>query len=113
MWRRSRRKRCGPPAGTAAVTNDCRERKKWTMRLTPKQFLTSPTARRAQGRRAEDRYPNIMLSYAPTPMKDVTRILTAVERGEPAAAERLLPLVYEELRRLAAQRLSKESAGQT
>jgi RNA polymerase sigma factor (TIGR02999 family) len=46
-------------------------------------------------------------------MKDVTRILSAVEQGDPAAAEKLLPLVYDELRRLAAQRLSKESAGQT
>src|SRR3954470_969042 len=46
-------------------------------------------------------------------MNDVTRILTAVEQGDPAAAEKLLPLVYDELRRLAAQRLSNESAGQT
>ena len=46
-------------------------------------------------------------------MKDVTRILTAVVQGDPAAAEKLLPLVYDELRRLAAQRLSNESAGQT
>jgi RNA polymerase sigma factor (TIGR02999 family) len=46
-------------------------------------------------------------------MKDVTRILSAVEQGDPAAAEKLLPLVYNELRRLAAQRLSKESVGHT
>jgi len=46
-------------------------------------------------------------------MKDVTRILTAVVQGDPAAAEKLLPLVYEELRKLAAQRLSNESPGQT
>src|SRR6266545_2762258 len=46
-------------------------------------------------------------------MNDVTRILAAVEQGDSDAAEKLLPLVYDELRRLAAQRLSRESAGQT
>src|SRR6476661_3196897 len=46
-------------------------------------------------------------------MNDVTRILTAVGQGNPAAAEKLLPLVYDELRKLAAQRLAKEKPGQT
>ncbi len=46
-------------------------------------------------------------------MNEVTRILEAVEQGDPAAAEQLLPLVYEELRRLAAQRLTREMPGQT
>jgi RNA polymerase sigma factor (TIGR02999 family) len=46
-------------------------------------------------------------------MNDVTRILSAVERGDPRAAEQLLPLVYEELRRLAAARLAREKPGQT
>jgi RNA polymerase sigma factor (TIGR02999 family) len=46
-------------------------------------------------------------------MTDVTRILSAIERGDPHAAEQLLPLVYEELRRLAAQRLAQEKPGQT
>jgi len=46
-------------------------------------------------------------------MTDVTRILNAVAEGDAQAADRLLPLVYEELRRLAAQRLSKEKPGQT
>jgi hypothetical protein len=46
-------------------------------------------------------------------MNDVTRILSAVEQGDRAAAGRLLPLVYAELRKLAAQRLSQEKAGQT
>jgi RNA polymerase sigma factor (TIGR02999 family) len=46
-------------------------------------------------------------------MADVTRILNAIERGDPQAAEELLPLVYEELRVLAAQKLSHESPGQT
>src|SRR5687767_4092642 len=46
-------------------------------------------------------------------MADVTRILSAIEQGDPHAAEQLLPLVYEELRTLAAQRLAQEKPGQT
>ena len=46
-------------------------------------------------------------------MSDVTRILCAIDQGDPAAAEQLLPLVYEELRRLAAQKLSHEKPNQT
>jgi RNA polymerase sigma factor (TIGR02999 family) len=46
-------------------------------------------------------------------MNEVTRILSAVENGEPQEAENLLPLVYEELRRLAAQRIAHEKAGHT
>jgi RNA polymerase sigma factor (TIGR02999 family) len=47
------------------------------------------------------------------PMNEVTRILSAVEQGDPQAAEQLLPLVYNELRKLAAQRLAQEKPGQT
>jgi RNA polymerase sigma factor (TIGR02999 family) len=46
-------------------------------------------------------------------MSEVTRILSAIEGGDPRAAEQLLPLVYEELRKLAAQRLAQERPGQT
>jgi RNA polymerase sigma factor (TIGR02999 family) len=46
-------------------------------------------------------------------MSDVTRILSAIEQGDPHAAEQLLPLVYDELRRLAAARLADEMPGQT
>ncbi len=46
-------------------------------------------------------------------MTDVTRILNAIERGDARAADELLPLVYEELRRLAACKLSREKPGQT
>jgi RNA polymerase sigma factor (TIGR02999 family) len=46
-------------------------------------------------------------------MSDVTRILSAIEDGDPHAAEQLLPLVYDELRKLAAQRLGQEKPGQT
>jgi hypothetical protein len=41
-------------------------------------------------------------------MSDVTAILSAIEQGDPHAAEQLLPLVYDELRQLAAQRLAQE-----
>jgi RNA polymerase sigma factor (TIGR02999 family) len=46
-------------------------------------------------------------------MNDVTRILSAIDGGDPKAAAGLLPLVYEELRKLAAQRLAQEKPGQT
>ena len=50
-----------------------------------------------------------MLSF----MSDLTRIMSAIEAGDPHAAEQLLPLVYEELRKLAAARLAQEKPGQT
>jgi RNA polymerase sigma factor (TIGR02999 family) len=46
-------------------------------------------------------------------LNDVTQILSRIESGDPTASEQLLPLVYDELRRLAAQRLAQEKAGQT
>jgi RNA polymerase sigma factor (TIGR02999 family) len=46
-------------------------------------------------------------------MNDVTQILEAIEQGDPHAAQQLLPLVYEELRRLASQKLASEAPGQT
>jgi RNA polymerase sigma factor (TIGR02999 family) len=46
-------------------------------------------------------------------MSDVTHILSAIERGDPHAAEQLLPLVYDELRQLAAHKLAHEKPGQT
>ena len=46
-------------------------------------------------------------------MSDVTRILNAIEQGDTRAADELLPLVYEELRHLAAQKLAQEAPGQT
>ena len=46
-------------------------------------------------------------------MSDVTRILSQIESGDPSAAEQLLPLVYDELRKLAAARLAREKPGQT
>ena len=48
-----------------------------------------------------------------TPMPDVTRILSAIEQGDPSAAEQLLPLVYDELRKLAAAKMAQEKPGQT
>jgi hypothetical protein len=46
-------------------------------------------------------------------MSDVTRILSALSQGDPSAAGQLLPLVYDELRLLAAQKLAHEQPGQT
>src|SRR5881397_2820326 len=46
-------------------------------------------------------------------MTDVTRILSAIEQGDPHLAEQLLPLVYDELRKLAAQKMAQEAPGQT
>jgi RNA polymerase sigma factor (TIGR02999 family) len=46
-------------------------------------------------------------------MNDVTRVLSAIEQGDPHAAEQLLPLVYAELRQLAAHKLAQEKPGQT
>jgi RNA polymerase sigma factor (TIGR02999 family) len=47
------------------------------------------------------------------PVSDVTRVIEAVQRGDPKAAEELLPLVYEELRKLAASKMANEVAGHT
>jgi RNA polymerase sigma factor (TIGR02999 family) len=47
------------------------------------------------------------------PMSEVTRILSAIEKGDPTGSEQLLPLVYDELRKLAAQKLAQEKPGQT
>jgi RNA polymerase sigma factor (TIGR02999 family) len=44
---------------------------------------------------------------------EVTKILAAIEQGDPCAADNLLPLIYDELRRLAAQKLAQEKPGQT
>ena len=46
-------------------------------------------------------------------MSDVTQLLNAVEKGDPRASEELLPLVYEELRKLAAARMAQQPEGQT
>jgi RNA polymerase sigma factor (TIGR02999 family) len=46
-------------------------------------------------------------------MNDVTRVLNAIEQGDPHAAEQLLPLVYDELRKLAARKMAQEGPGQT
>jgi RNA polymerase sigma factor (TIGR02999 family) len=47
------------------------------------------------------------------PVKEITRVLSAIDGGDPHAAEQLLPLVYQELRQLAAQKLALEKPGQT
>ena len=54
-----------------------------------------------------------MLIQNGEPMKEVTRILNAIEQGDAKAADELLPMVYQALRQLAAQKLAQEPAGQT
>ena len=54
----------------------------------------------------------LLAVYDPA-MSDVTQILSQIESGDPNAAEQLLPLVYDELRRLAAHKMARESSGQT
>jgi RNA polymerase sigma factor (TIGR02999 family) len=56
---------------------------------------------------------NLLSGATGTRMSDVTRILSAIEQGDSQAAEQLLPLVYEELRRLAGHKLASENPGQT
>src|SRR5262249_56627836 len=62
--------------------------------------------------RSADVPPELSTRSVP-PMSEVTRILSAIEQGDPHAAEQLLPLVYQELRQLAAQKLTREKPGQT
>src|SRR5262245_44496029 len=65
---------------------------------------------RGVGYTPSDRSPS---TRAVPPMSEVTRILSAIEQGDPSAAEELLPLVYDELRKLAARKLAHEKPGQT
>jgi RNA polymerase sigma factor (TIGR02999 family) len=51
--------------------------------------------------------------HSTIPMSDVVQLLNAIEQGDPGAANQLLPLVYDELRRLAAQKLAREQPGHT
>jgi hypothetical protein len=52
-------------------------------------------------------------SLSVSPMNEVTHLLSAIDQGDPRAAAQLLPLVYDELRQLAAQKLAQEKPGQT
>ena len=75
---------------------------------TPAQvWLRSLTLRCPPGETS--RFPRDKLAN----MSEVTHILSAIEQGDPSAAEQLLPLVYDELRKLATQRLAQEKSGQT
>jgi RNA polymerase sigma factor (TIGR02999 family) len=55
----------------------------------------------------------ISFEHPAPPVSNVTRILSAIEQGDQHAADQLLPLVYDELRKLAAQKLAQEKPGQT
>ena len=87
------------------------------------RLMAPPYSPRTAGNRRRDRtiLPRSRCAAAPQSppssfqhdMSNVTRILCAIEHGDTQAAERLLPLVYDELRRLAAQKLAREQPGQT
>src|SRR6516162_1026979 len=79
--------------------------KAWSTRAMPWNCWTSATACQAIACRHRSNYHG--------GMSQVTLILSAIEKGDPRAADQLLPLVYDELRKLAAQRLAHERAGQT
>ena len=66
-----------------------------------------------QEAKAAFRHHSLSSKVSGAEMSDVTQILSAIEQGDPRASEQLLPLVYEELRRLAAQKMAQEAAGQT
>src|SRR5262245_36849857 len=82
---------------------------------------TAPTTHSPPNRAILVRLRNIILRYprsllagtSVALMNDVTRILSAIEQGDPKAAGQLLPLSYDELRKLAAQRMAQEKPGQT
>src|SRR5262245_29882211 len=56
---------------------------------------------------------NLVIGSIGCSMSDVTRILSQIEEGDPQAAENLLPLVYDELRKLATAKMAQEQPGQT
>jgi RNA polymerase sigma factor (TIGR02999 family) len=64
-------------------------------------------------RRARKFFPSLTLALTIQRVSDVTRILEAIHRGDPKAADELLPLVYDELRKLAAHKMANEAPGQT
>src|SRR5262245_16719037 len=76
-------------------------------RLAPS--LAAPLAEPSQADRLRTAVRTVILKA----MGEVTQILAAIERGDPVAAEQLFPLVYDELRTLAAQKLAQEKPGQT
>src|SRR5439155_3689558 len=81
-------------------------------RVSRKNAAWTPVAGSAPLRLVYSGQPKHFPTTVPA-MSEVTRILSAIEQGQPHAAEELLPLVYDELRKLAAQRLAEEKPGQT
>src|SRR5262249_44808643 len=75
--------------------------------------ITQPQGKNPSPRWGAERASSRASARLVLPMTDVPRILSDLEHGDPHAAEQLLPLVYEELRQLAAQRLAQEQPGQT
>src|SRR5438270_1825265 len=77
------------------------------------QKLTAHSIRALGGSVNESVWRSSAESDNTSPVSDVTHILTAIEQGDAKAADQLLPLVYEELRKLAAHKMANEAPGQT
>jgi RNA polymerase sigma factor (TIGR02999 family) len=97
------RRPCPPSAFTSVLIPTSHSRRSTTCPALVDKGWVSQDGTRVFGERR--RY-NVTVS-------DVTRILSQIESGDPSAAEQLLPLVYDELRKLAAARLAQEKPGQT
>src|SRR5437899_9266059 len=69
--------------------------------------VPGPASEAGRGRPAET------FALSVPPMSEVTRILSAIEQGDPSAADQLLPLVYDQLRQLATRKMAQEVPGQT
>src|SRR5256886_16774297 len=82
-------------------------------RRLPRFGVPGPPSFRNRARSWTEGVPPRPSSFGVSPMSEVTRILSAAEQGDPHAPEQLLPLVYDELRKLAAERLAREKPGQT
>src|SRR5262249_58477827 len=98
-----------PPLFTVGGFNEAHKREVPARNSSPALRACGPRSGRDNGR-------GLTAPHHPgpePPMSDVTRILSALEQGDPHAAEQLLPIVYDELRQLAAQKLAQEKPGQT
>src|SRR5262245_39961896 len=87
----------------------CEKTRRSTPTEVPRAAVTDAEPRSGTGDRLSARGGDLC---AP-PMKEITRILNTIEQGDPRAADRLLPLVYDELRQLAAHKFAQEAPGQT
>src|SRR5262245_15405209 len=107
LWSGRRASSCDTTDIGAASTPTCRA---WHRRKGDKEKCATSAASKAPASFSSKR---ALASYMLVPMPDITKILSAIKSGDPKAAAELLPLVYNELRKLAAARLAAEKPGQT